>query len=316
MKIKFWGTRGSLPATFRPEKLRKKIKEALTIAAAKKIQPGTDIEEFINNELPPDLSLEYGTNTPSVEIFDEENFILCDAGSGLRDFGNHIMTIEDRPNEFHILMSHLHWDHIHGFPFFIPAFIPGNRITIYGCHKEKKKAFSVQQSGFFFPVDFNDLGADINFVDLIPQETYDINGFQVTPCEQNHPGKSYGYRIEKGGKTIIYSTDSEHKNKRKEDVEFFKSFLNNADLLIFDAQYTFADAITVKEDWGHSNNLVGIELALASKVKHICLFHHDPTSSDENLKSLFDNTQKLARLIGEDRKLEVSVARDGMTLTV
>jgi phosphoribosyl 1,2-cyclic phosphodiesterase len=318
MQVRFWGTRGSLPAALQAKDIRKKIKAALVIAVQEQFGPGKDMNAFIDNELPFWVRGTYGTNTSCIEIRDGSDFILCDAGSGLRDFGNHLIRNpgENPSKDFHILISHLHWDHIQGFPFFLPSYSKGNRITFYGCHEDMKDAFVTQQSAPLFPVDFNDLGADNRFVKLIPGKTYDISGFRVTAKEQSHPGKSYGYRIERNGKTVVYSTDSEHKSETDEDSARVVEFFRNADLLIFDAQYSLTDACTVKEDWGHSNNVIGAEFAQRAGVKHLCLYHNEPSSSDEDLDRFLEETKKLAFLLGEGTPPEVSIARDGMIVEI
>lgn len=318
MEVRFWGTRGALPASVTAGEIREKISTALKIALEEGLGAESDIEGFIDKELPFWVKGAYGTNTPCVEIRDGNEFLLCDAGSGLRDFGNHYMRTRDMasPMDFHILISHLHWDHIQGFPFFTPAYIAGSHITIYGCHEEIRKAFSVQQVPPFFPVDFKDLGAEIRFVALTPGKSYEIAGFGVTAMQQDHPGKSYGYRLEKHGKRVVYSTDSEHKSGIDMESGPFPDFINKADLLIFDAQYTLADAWTVKEDWGHSNNVIGVELARKAGVKHLCLFHQEPTSTDKELDKILQNTKKLVTLIEDGKPLRVSIALDGMVIEV
>ncbi|MFH1350072.1 MAG: MBL fold metallo-hydrolase [Pseudomonadota bacterium] len=318
MEVHFWGTRGSLPASVNKKRIREKLKAALEIALEKEFGPANDIEAFIDNELPFWVKGTYGANTPCVEIRAGDDFVLCDAGSGFRDFGHHLLRTygKEAPKDFHILISHPHWDHIQGFPFFTPIYIPGNHITIYGCHETVRDAFSTQQSQPFFPINFSDLAADIDFVSLDPEKTYEIEGFKVTAKEQSHPGKSYGYRIERDDKVVVYSTDAEHKSERDKDTVSFLEFFNKADLLIFDAQYTFADASTIKEDWGHSNNLIGVELALNASVKHLCLYHLEPVSSDQDLDKFLLDTRKLADLLGEDLPLHVSIAWDGMEIEI
>ena len=317
MEVSFWGTRGSLPAPVTAQIIRHKVKKALEIAAAENLDAGTDIDNLIDTKLPFWVKGTYGSNTSCVEIRDNEDFLLCDAGSGLREFGYHFLSSHkgSSPKEFHIFISHPHWDHIQGFPFFIPSYIDGTRITIYGCHDNLKESFSLQQRSPFFPVDFDSLGAKIDFVGLEPGKTYDIAGFSVSAMEQNHPGISFGYRFVKNGKTIVYSTDSEH-NMASGNNEELVTFFNQADLLIFDAQYTLIDAWTSKEDWGHSNNLIGVELAQKAHVKHLCLFHNDPVSSDQDLDKLLHNTTKLASLLEEGKTPRVSVAYDGMIVEV
>ncbi len=318
MEVRFWGTRGSLPSSVSAEMVRNKVKFAVEAALKKGLGPGDDIDGFIDKDLPFWVSGTYGTNTSCVEILDKEHMVLCDAGSGLRDFGNDYIQSGSAgvPGDFHIFLSHLHWDHIQGFPFFTPAFIKGNRITFHGCHEGMKEALSLQQSSPFFPVDFRDLGADIYFDTLVPMKSYDIAGFRVTAIEQRHPGKSYGYRFERRGKSVVYSTDSEHKSEGDENSRAFIEFFKGADLLIFDAQYTLAEAITVKEDWGHSNNFIGVELAQKAGVKHLCLFHNEPVSGDRVLHGLLEETRKLASILDKNTRLKISISWDGMVVNV
>ncbi|MCK4792030.1 MAG: MBL fold metallo-hydrolase [Desulfobacteraceae bacterium] len=318
MEVIFWGTRGSLPASVNAESIRQKMHSALEIVVEKGLDPGSDIEAFIETEFPFWIKGTYGTNTPCIEIRDGSDFVLCDAGTGLRDFGNHLLRTYGKtsPKDFHIFISHPHWDHIQGFPFFIPIYIEGNRITVYGCHEDIREALSIQQGPPFFPIDFKDLEAEIRFVALAPGKTYDIAGFRVTAKEQSHPGKSYGYRFERHGKKVVYSTDSEHKPESEEDSATFVEFFSRADLLIFDAQYSLADACTIKEDWGHSNNFIGVELAQRAGVKHLCLYHNEPVSSDEDLDKFLQDTRKLASLIKEGGPIRVSIAWDGMVIEV
>jgi phosphoribosyl 1,2-cyclic phosphodiesterase len=146
---------------------------------------------------------------------------------------------------FNIFLSHLHWDHIMDFPFFAPARMARAVVRIYGC----------QQSAPFFPVKFDGLEADIDFIELNPGSTYDISGVSVTPMLQYHPGDSYGYRFTYEGKTIVYSTDSEHRLEDASGFSHFVEFYRDADLLISDTMYSLADVISVKKGWGHSSNM-------------------------------------------------------------
>jgi phosphoribosyl 1,2-cyclic phosphodiesterase len=319
MQVCLWGTRGSLPASLQAESIRQRVRYALEIAAQKSLESGSDIEAFIDRELPFWAKGTYGTNTSCVEIRDGEDFVLCDAGSGIRDFGNHLIRTsgEAAPRDFHIFISHLHWDHIQGFPFFVPAYSRGNRITFYGCHENMVEAFSVQHRSPFFPVEFEDLEAEIRFDILVPNETYEIAGFRVNAMEQCHPGKSYGYRFERNEKAVVFSTDSEHECEGDEEsLDPFVAFFKKADLLIFDAQYTFSEACTIKEDWGHSSNLIGVDLAKKARVKHLCLFHQETASSDEDLDNFLMDTKKLASQMMEERRLQVSIAHDGMVVEI
>ena len=316
MEIRFWGTRGSLPASLTARDIHEKVKCALEIALDKGLTWKSDLDAFIERELPFWVRATYGTNTPCIEIREGEQFILCDAGTGLRDFGNrHVLSHGlDSPADFHIFLTHFHWDHIQGFPFFPPAYIQGNRITIYGCHEDMKKVLSTQQGFPFFPVDFKELPARIDFVILNPDQWYDVGGFRVLGKEQNHPGLSYGYRFERGGKAAVYATDAEPQFENDDEARPFLDFFYQADLLIFDAQYTFLETSTIKENWGHSNNLLGVELAKRAKVKHLCLYHNDPASTDKDLDKFLADTEKMAALLMEGGELKVSVAWDGWSV--
>ena len=123
----------------------------------------------------------------------------------------------------------------------------------------------------------------IEFVRLEPERSYDIAGLRVRAKRQHHGGDSYGYRIEQRGKVVVYSTDSEHKQDDPEEVKAFVEFFRDADLVIFDAQYSLADAVSVKEDWGHSSNVVGVEMCQLARARRLCLYHHEPMFDDERI---------------------------------
>ncbi len=250
-----------------------------------------------------------------MEVEGSDEYIIFDAGTGLRDFGNHIMGQPLRSSVFHIFISHLHWDHIQGFPFFIPAFLKQNRIHIYGCHNGLKDAFVSQQSPPFFPVPFKVMNADIDFSILTPLKQYEIAGIKVSAIEQNHPGGSYAYRVEKNGKSVVYASDSEYKELGSSDNGFL-DFIKGADLLIFDAQYSLLDSLHTKENWGHSSNIAAVEVSLQAGVKHVCLFHSEPTCDDKTLDRVFEETCKYKELFNEKAVLEISMAYDGKEIEV
>lgn len=324
MRVHFWGTRGSLPASYTSEVIRKKIFSSIKAASSISLRTNEEIEKFvykglINKNLPFSAIGSYGNNTSCMEIDGGEEYVLCDAGTGLRDFGNYVLKssaqgIQNKTNIFNIFISHLHWDHIQGFPFFIPAFIPGNHVNIYGFHKELEYAFTTQQEYPFFPVPLKALSADIKFNVLEENKDYEIAGFNVKGIKQNHPGGSYGYRFEKDGKSIVYSTDSEHKEEAYDEEYIFVNFFKNADLLIFDAQYSFMDAISVKENWGHSNNIIAVELSVKAGVKHLCIYHNEPTFDDERLDEFLEDTRRYLNIYAETSPLIIDIAYDGMQL--
>ena len=239
-------------------------------------------------------------------------------GSGVREFslaaiGKHGPR---QPQTYHILVSHVHWDHIMGFPFFIPCFIPGNRVVIYSCHDKLEQAIRGQNHEPCFPVEFTALAAKIEFVKLEVDKSYDIAGAKVTGTRQMHGNDSYGYRIEKDGKAIVYTTDSEHKPEDKAEMQRAANFFRNADLVVFDAMYSLADSVSMKEDWGHSSNVMGVELCQMAGAKKLALFHHEPVYDDTRLEAVFRETIRFEEITRTDKKLDVVIAYDGLVLDV
>jgi ribonuclease BN (tRNA processing enzyme) len=131
---------------------------------------------------------------------------------------------------------------------------------------------------------------------------------------QPHHGGSYGYRFERDGKTLVYSTDAEHKQQDDSGIGPFVDFFRNADLVVFDAMYSLAEMITVKEDWGHSSNVIGAELCLLAGVKHYCMFHHEPSYDDEMLHTILQETRRYAEIVGEGKHLKITTAYDDMVI--
>lgn len=321
MQVHFWGTRGSLPTSITTKMIEAKIFKAIQASRSSALETDEAIKTFIRNELPFSVRESYGGNTACVELVNPGEYIICDAGTGLRDFGNQYMKAKvsgekDLPAVFNIFISHLHWDHIQGFPFFTPAFIPGNRINIYGYHAALEQAFINQQNEPCFPVPLQAMRAAISFHVMELDRVYDIAGVKITGIKQHHPGDSYGYCFLKDGKKVVYSTDSEHKEGAQDDNYRFIEFFKNADLLIFDAQYSFLDAVDTKANWGHSSNLLGVELAVRAGVKRLCLFHNEHTFDDEALDQFLEDTRKYLKILDSSSSLEVHLSYDDLTIDI
>ncbi|HYC44623.1 MAG TPA: MBL fold metallo-hydrolase [Burkholderiales bacterium] len=317
MQVRFWGTRGSIPAALTARSVREKLIAALTHASGRDLSTPEKAAAFADT-LPFALTHTFGGNSSCVELkADGAGRVLLDLGSGARAAaGDALRELKGKPGEFHVFMSHLHWDHIMGFPFFTPAYIPGHTIRIHGCHAELEHAFRRQQDPPSFPVGFAMLGAKIEFTVLEPGRTYEIAGYRVTPKAQAHGGGSYGYRFERDGRAVVYTTDSEHKLENAEETESFIEFFRDADLVIFDAMYSLADAISVKEDWGHSSNVVGVELCQLARVKHLVLFHHEPAYDDATIERVWRETQRLEEITRGDHAVKVTAAYDGLEVTL
>jgi anti-anti-sigma factor len=317
LRLRFWGTRGSLPAPLRERTVRAKIRDALVAARGHALETEAAIDAFIDSTLPFSVRGTFGGNTSCVELITGgDEYVICDLGTGVREFGNRVVA-EHGPAAkrcFNVFLSHLHWDHIMGFPFFPPAYIPGNLIRIHSSHPAMREALHKQQSDPCFPVDFRALPATIEFVSLEPGRTYKIAGFSVTSLKQFHAGDSYGYRFSLGDKTIVYSTDCEHKYSNLDQSYPFIEFYRNADVLIFDAMYSLADTISVKEDWGHSSNVVAVELAQAARVRRLVLFHHEPAYDDRMIEEVFADTVRFEAISRPGHEVEVISAYDGLEL--
>ena len=317
--MRFWGTRGSLPAPLREDVVRGKIRDALLAARGRTLDTPEAIDAFIDHALPFSVRGTYGGNTSCVEIIaGSDEYVLCDLGSGVREFGNRVLREHGpgRKHCFNIFLSHPHWDHIMGFPFFAPAYLPGNRIRIYGCHQVLEEALGTQHSAPWFPVDFSSLAATIEFVTLEPGRACEVAGLSVTAVKQSHSGDSYAYRFYKGGKSVVYSTDGEHEYDCLDESYPFVEFCRSTDLLIFDAMYSLGDTVSVKRHWGHSSNVVAVELAQAAQVKRLALFHHDPVLDDRMLEVVLADTMRFEAISRLGEKVDVISAYDGLELTV
>ena len=315
-RIRFWGTRGSLPVALTAAGVREKLRLALRAASGRALASDTELEAFIDS-LGLQISGSFGGHTSCVEIeTGGPEYVLCDLGTGVRAFGQQALARHGaaKPQTYHIFMSHVHWDHIMGFPFFTPAYIPGNRLRIYGGHANLEEAFRRQQAVPSFPVEFATLAADIEFVRLEPGTTYDIASMQVTLMLQRHAGDSYGYRFQGGGHTVVYSTDSEHSLEDPAEAATYVAFFRDADVVVFDAMYSLADAISVKADWGHSSNIVGVELCQMAGVGQLCLFHHEPIHGDEAIARVLTETQRFEEITRTGKPLRVTAAYDGMEI--
>lgn len=314
MQVHFWGTRGSLPATVRKEQIATKIARALRQAISEGV--GADEVDAFVARLPFDVAGSYGCNTSCVEIRGGAEPVLCDAGSGLRDYGHHVMGMgEAAPRVFHLFLSHMHWDHIHGFPFFLPAFLPGRTVHVYAFHPTVEEALTRQQEPISFPLRLSEMGADIRFHVLDAGAAAEVAGVRVTGIAQNHPGDSWGYRFEQGGRAVVYSTDSEHLADSDAPDYRFLPFFAGADLLIFDAQYNLADHFHTKASWGHSSNMTAVELASRAGVKRLCLFHNEHTLDDAQLEKFLKDSRRYAELMGAEG-LRIDLAHDGLEIDV
>ncbi len=320
MLVRFWGTRGSLPVAQRAEAIQAKVAKALLAADGRRFADAAEAAAFARDNLDFATYGSFGGATSCVEIQGAEGaFLVCDMGSGLREFGIDAFrrVAQGHPRVYHFFLSHLHWDHIMGFPFFGPAFDPGATIVIHSGHPDAEAALRRQQEEISFPVPFDWLRAGFEFVAHQPGEAFDVGGVMVTLCAQHHSHDSYGYRFEKNGRSAIYSTDSEHKVDNMDAEAAFEAFFRGADLVICDTMYSLGDTVSLKQDWGHSSNVVAVDLCHAAQAKRLALFHHEPTYTDEDIQRMHAETVRYEELVRADRPpLEVICAYDGLEVAV
>ncbi|OGT34823.1 MAG: hypothetical protein A2W28_11075 [Gammaproteobacteria bacterium RBG_16_51_14] len=278
--------------------------------------------------------LKVGGNTSCVEIRDGDHILLCDAGSGIIPFGNEMMAqVEIR--ELMIILTHYHWDHICGLPFFVPAFVPNWKINIFGPGQTKaevKQNLDSQMQSPYFPVGTETWMADINYIP--PTETNIKYGpITIIRHSVHHPGVTYGYRIKVADKTIIYVSDNEcqyldksikqrigefnaeeqemFETMNREEYEYELKLISGADILIHDAQYTPEDYIK-KRGWGHSCYIDTVNSAIDAGVRELYLYHHDPNNNDAAIDRIYSDCQKIIQ--ERSASLICHIAREGMRI--
>ncbi len=271
--------------------------------------------------LPLELTHTFKGHTPCVEIQQPAEKVFCDAGSGLQNYDATNDSAEG--THYHFFLSHLHWDHIQGFPFFQPAYAARNRITFHTAHREAPTVFKQQMAAPSFPVNFSELKARIAFSFFEPGDTIRLGALSVQTILQPHPNKSCGFRFDLGDQSIVYASDCAHGKEAHEDTYPFLNFFDHADILILDAQFSLTEANTSKSGWGHSNAIIAAELATRAEVKHLVLFHHDRKLDDtvliERLAQARAYQQVYARALrgmapDPNEPMQISLAFDGLVL--
>ncbi len=311
--LQFWGVRGSIAKPPENNEIEDKLVNIIQKAASVPFSSESEIREFIRKQAPEERGI-IGGNTSCVYIKTANSHIIFDAGTGIRPLGEALMEQEfgEGQGVAHIFLSHTHWDHIAGFPFFKPAYIPGNQIFFYGCHNSLERRISYQQEDEFFPVSLSAMAANIDFVNLKKESSIKIDKIKISNTMLNHPGGSFGYRVEYKGKSIVYATDSEYKDVSENKMAKIRKFFAGADLLIFDSHFTIHESIE-KENWGHSTAIQGVHFAHAAKNPHLVLFHHNPEYSDHELINIYDHARLYAESQGFD--LEITLAYEGLEFT-
>ncbi len=278
MKITVWGCRGTLPT-------------------------------------PGQYTLKYGGNTTCLEIRNKDNFpTIVDAGSGLRFLGKMLMQSEGN-EEMCLILTHSHWDHLMGFPFFIPAYFSRFKINVCGIQSARNymaQSLARQLEAPYFPVNFDQLKAQFNFECKGPGCERCVH-LKVEAINLSHPNGGYGFKFKEGKSSFVFLTDNELGYQHPGGLlqQDYIEFARNADLLFHDAQYTDED-IKKTRTWGHSTYDEALELAIEANVKRLGLFHHDPDRTDEEIDKIVIELQKKAT--ARSAKLEIFAVYEGMQI--
>jgi phosphoribosyl 1,2-cyclic phosphodiesterase len=240
--------------------------------------------------------LRYGGDTPCLEIRTEDNrIVIIDAGSGIRRLGNRLLA-EDR-HDYTMIFTHAHWDHIMGFPFFKPIYLPETRISIFGCpfaQSSVKGMITRIMAPPNFPVNFEDITAEIHYQETC-QDTFTIGSLTITPIPLSHPNQGMGYRFQEAGKSFVFLTDNELAYRHPGGMAFedYCAFAKVADLLVHDAEFRPED-YSLTRTWGHSVYTDALQLALDAGVERLGLFHHNQERTDRGVEEMVEDCRKTA----------------------
>jgi phosphoribosyl 1,2-cyclic phosphodiesterase len=318
MRIKFWGVRGSIPTAINHKEVRAKLEKVLTYATPADLLSPEKVEEFIDS-LPLSLKGTFGGNTTCVEVRNNnDDLFIIDAGTGLARFGHVLMHDEKMRNggTLRLFLTHSHWDHIQGVMFFGPFFVPENKCHFYSSFPDIKDRLRYQTPPTHFPITFDDLPIQKEFHFIPEGVEMAIDGLVVSSKAVRHPGTTYSYKFaEKSGKSFIFCSDAEFSLEVMDDISSYIEYFKDADILVFDTQYTFQESLQ-KIDWGHSSASIATDIAIKSNVKKLILFHHDPSYDDDQMDAMALQALKYKELTAPNSLLEIETAYEGLELQI
>jgi anti-anti-sigma factor len=314
MKVKVWGVRGSLPTPLTAQDVEEKIRQAIHGMTGVDTANPDAVRAYVAG-LHPLVRGTVGGNTTCVEVKAAGATIIVDGGTGLRNLGLELMSgpCGQGQGTVHLFFSHAHWDHIQGFPFFTPAYVPGNRIVVYS-HHDLELALTEQQRFLYFPVSLSFMAASLSFVRLDEAVPVTIGRVTVRSSRNRHPGDSFAYRFEEPRSVFVFASDAEYQDLDEASLEERRNFFRGADAVLFDAQYGLRESWESKANWGHSSAMIGVDLARDAGVKRLLLFHHEPSYSDAQLLEI--QSTAIAYQAQTERGLpcEILLAHEGMEL--
>ncbi len=306
MKVKLYGVRGSLPTPLSESEYREKILKILK-AAHTEIQRknGSFSEEDFFDSLDPSLSRTVGGNTTCVYIqAQSRDRYVIDCGSGIRQLGNDLLSEGIQPGDkIHILITHTHWDHIQGWPFFKPAYFPNVEIHFYSTIPNLEERFERQQNEENFPLPLSGMMSKKIFHLLEKNQEKEIGSVKITPFLLRHPGNCTGFRFEEQGKSFLFCTDVEVQEPDLDEFQDLRKSFGKTDMLIIDAQYSTEEA-EKKVGWGHTSGRVAVRCGEILEVDRLVLTHHEPDHKDEEILKIFQKES------GSSPNLKVFLGRE------
>jgi phosphoribosyl 1,2-cyclic phosphodiesterase len=308
MRVRLWGVRGSLATPMTSTQLRDKARALLAEARPADLVSPKAIEAYLDRT---PHSWTYGGNTSCVEVETDNQTCILDAGTGLRSLGLQMKNDgRDQKHGLHFFFTHFHWDHICGFPYFGPIYIPGRQIDVWSGRSDAQRLLTTQMDDAHFPVKWSMLKSSINCHQLPENEATTVGEATVRILPLIHPDKAYGYRIDQGGRSVCYLTDTEVSKNPNKVAEAYASFVEGADVVIVDAMYGFLDYHD-HINFGHSTIFNFIDFFRDANIGELVIFHHDPMASDPQVTRLFTDAKRYTELVAPGAKWKLSAACEG-----
>lgn len=316
MQVKFWGVRGSLPHSLSSAAWVGHIEKVMKDFLSKGHSQVSDVEGYLRGRSVLEIG-GFGTATTCVQVSDGGQSLIIDGGSGIKSISDELVKLPSAQQQkvFHIILTHFHFDHIMGLPFFLPHFFKGSEIHYYAPHEETDYVIKSFFQKPMFPVTFSELSADIYFHHLTPHEKNNVNGFEVTPYKTDHPDLCFGYKVEKNGRSYSHAVDNEAVRLTAEELGADAGLYRNTDLLYFDAQYD-EEMMGSRKGWGHGTSHRAFEICARFGIKQILLAHHDPSFSIEDSLGQKKKTELIYQKNYAELDLNWDYAYEGLSVEV